>query len=296
MWLYVPFPCAPESEDSISQSTSHWEALSQSVTSNGNSPQPRSLRSAWKRGAFNPLQFGAISQRSMDAACEAWWMSLRQDSRARITVTPGSGPDDSAGTGRSGTTLRRRFATWNPQSSSWRTWPESEPLIAMDTQDSGTFSETWPRAGTMRSGCAYERPTWERRTTGNGGSASRGSQRMAVFPTPSARDAKGENHVRHLAVARGRKHMDQLPNFIAHSDSSPQRLIDSQNGQKSSSDTPTSVRRLNPAFVSWLMGFPWWWTHPEPLSFAPSATQLYLCKLRSLCASFCGDPASSFRE
>jgi hypothetical protein len=268
-----------------------------------------------------------------------------------------------------------RFATWNPQSSCWRTWPESEPLIATGTQDSGTFSGTWPRAGTMRNGCAFERPTWERRIAASGGSASHGGSAWTTpdagaqhggsthrsiakevlswpepplrrkshsenwrkaplvpcwttptlddvnnitrrsgaqkslardayqwqtparaFPTPSARDAKGENHSRHLAVARGRKHMDQLPNFIAHSDSSPQRLIDSPNGQTSSSDSPALPRRLNPAFVSWLMGFPWWWTNPAPLSFAHSATQLYLCRLRSLCASFCGGPASSFGD
>jgi hypothetical protein len=149
----------------------------------------------------------------------------------------------------------------------------------------------------MRNGCAYERPTWERRITAIDGSASHGAgKRTAVFPTPSARDAKGENHARHLAVASGRKHMDQLPNFIAHSDCSPQRLMNSQSGPESSSGSPTLLRRLNPAFVSWLMGFPWWWTQPGPLSFAPSEMQSYLCRLRSLCASFCGGPASSFRE
>jgi len=297
MWLYVPSLSAPVSEDSTSQSTSLWEELSRSVTSNGNSPQPGSLRSAWRKGAFHPLRFGAISQRSMDAACEAWWTSLRRDSRARITVSPGSGPGDSESTARSGISSSRRFATWNPQSSCWRTWPESGLLIAMDEQDSGTFSETWPRAGTMRNGCAFERPAWERPITATGGSASHGaSRRTAVFPTPSARDAKGENHARHLAVARGRKHMDQLPNFIAYSDSSPQRLMSSDSGRQSSSGSPTLLRRLNPAFVSWLMGLPWWWTQPGPLSFAPSEMQSYLCRLRSLCASFCGDPASSFGD
>jgi hypothetical protein len=83
--------------------------------------------------------------------------------------------------------------------------------------------------------------------------------------------------------------MDQLPNFIAHSDSSPQRLMSSDSGRKSSSGSPTLLRRLNPAFVSWLMGLPWWWTQPGPLSFAHSEMQSYLCRLRSLCESFCGD-------
>jgi len=86
--------------------------------------------------------------------------------------------------------------------------------------------------------------------------------------------------------------MDQLPNFIAHSDASPQRLMSSDSGRKSSSGSPILLRRLNPAFVSWLMGLPWWWTNPARLSFARSEMQSYLCRLRSLCASFCGGPAS----
>ena len=144
----------------------------------------------------------------------------------------------------------------------------------------------------------WQTPSMQRfRTRGGNRSDELGLDNQAkAFPTPSARDAKGENHSRHVAVAKGRKHMDQLPNFIAHSDCSPQRRIDSGSGQKASSDSPTSPRRLNPAFVSWLMGFPWWWTQPVPLSFAHSEMQSYLCRLRSLCESFCGGPASSFKE
>ena len=33
-----------------------------------------------------------------------------------------------------------------------------------------------------------------------------------------------------------------------------------------------SGRRLNPAFVSWLMGMPWFWTRAEPTSFGAQAT------------------------
>ncbi len=40
-------------------------------------------------------------------------------------------------------------------------------------------------------------------------------------------------------------------------------------GPPSLSDTPSSRPRLSPPFVCWLMGLPWWWTHPEPISFAP---------------------------
>jgi len=433
MWLYVPCLSAPASEDSTSQSISHWEQCARSVTLNGNSPRPGSLRSAWRKGAFRPLQFGAISQPSMDAACEAWWTSLRRASRARITLSPENAKDGSEGTARCGISYAKPFAVSSRGSSFWRTYPASAPLISeMEEADSdgsfqpgcGLFLATWPRSGTMRNGCAFERPTWAPLITEIDGSASHGAgiwttpdagaqtggsthrtiakdamawpqaplrrknhgenwrqqplvpawptpmategktpgartrtkhslssasaawttptlddvnnitrrsrqqrsltrdanlwqtpstqrfrtrggnrsdelgldNQAKAFPTPSARDAKGENHSRHLAAAKGRKHMDQLPNFIAHSDCSPQRRIDSTSGSACSTSSNTLRRRLNPAFVSWLMGFPWWWTQPVPLSFAHSEMQSYLCRLRSLCARFCGDPESSFGD
>lgn len=49
-----------------------------------------------------------------------------------------------------------------------------------------------------------------------------------------------------------------------------------------------SKRKLNPAFVCWLMNWPWFWTHPAPLSFARRETASWLSKARLLCESFCG--------
>ena len=49
-------------------------------------------------------------------------------------------------------------------------------------------------------------------------------------------------------------------------------------------------RRLNPAFVCWLMGLPWWWTHPEPINFAAVAMDAYRSKLRSLLSSYFSVP------
>src|SRR5262249_5381285 len=36
------------------------------------------------------------------------------------------------------------------------------------------------------------------------------------WPTPAARDYKGENAAVHLHRSTGAKHLDQLPNFVAH--------------------------------------------------------------------------------
>jgi len=73
------------------------------------------------------------------------------------------------------------------------------------------------------------------------------------WPTPAARDYKGANSRHHCETAKGRAHMDQLPNFVSHS--SPP-VPTTQDGEPSSSST----RRLNPRFVEMLMGWPLGWT------------------------------------
>ncbi|WP_234186434.1 hypothetical protein [Shinella sp. NM-101] len=39
---------------------------------------------------------------------------------------------------------------------------------------------------------------------------------VAMWPTPAARDHKGANSPDHLESGTGRKHLDQLPNFVEH--------------------------------------------------------------------------------
>jgi len=60
-------------------------------------------------------------------------------------------------------------------------------------------------------------------------------------------------------------------------------------GEKSSKETPTSARRLNPAFVSWLMGWPWWWTRPGRISCERQEMELWRCRLRWHLAFYLGD-------
>lgn len=101
------------------------------------------------------------------------------------------------------------------------------------------------------------------------------------WPTPASRDHKGENSTAHLENGTGRMHLDQLPNFVAHSFSHPARAT-WPHGQTSSRcrqasrqifrsamlNVPATTlrrwlkagtwrkRRLNPLFVEWLMGWP----------------------------------------
>lgn len=67
--------------------------------------------------------------------------------------------------------------------------------------------------------------------------------RIAMLPTPATRDYRGENSLEHCTTnGTGRKHMDQLPNAIAHGTSTGMKL------------------RLEPVMCEWMMGFPEGWT------------------------------------
>lgn len=82
-------------------------------------------------------------------------------------------------------------------------------------------------------------------------------ERLA-WPTPAARDAKGENALPFHERGGGTKG-EQLPNFVAHI-AGPRLQGTPSDGPSSSSSAPTSLLRLNPAFVEWLMGLPDGWT------------------------------------
>ena len=111
--------------------------------------------------------------------------------------------------------------------------------------------------------------------------ASCSPSQAAHWPTPASRDHKGENSEAHLQNGTGRKHLDQLPNYVRHSFSrpDPQTVL---HGLPPSQWRPASrrllrsvtsrvvrrslarwlrngnwrKRRLNPNFVEWLMGWP----------------------------------------
>jgi len=96
-----------------------------------------------------------------------------------------------------------------------------------------------------------------------------------VWGTPSAHDRK--------STPREVDHGIQLANQVA-AFSPPAQLPTGEPSQK------RSGRRLNPAFVSWLMGSPWYWTRAEPISFAAQETASWRSKLLSRLLSLCGEP------
>jgi hypothetical protein len=102
------------------------------------------------------------------------------------------------------------------------------------------------------------------------------------WPTPAARDSKGANSAEHaLITGGGRKHMDQLSNFVAHSSHLAQPMPDGPPSCESGQDSPPpSAKRLNPAFGEWLMGWPIGHTIAEPSASSASEMASWRCKLR----------------
>jgi hypothetical protein len=73
----------------------------------------------------------------------------------------------------SGPTSLRQFAEYDPESSSWRTWPDT------GLWGSTPYKQTWPRCGMTCGGRAFELPTWGHHMGGNGSSS--------LLPTPEAK-------------------------------------------------------------------------------------------------------------
>lgn len=106
------------------------------------------------------------------------------------------------------------------------------------------------------------------------------AEEVKKWPTPAVRDHKGSNSEKHCKVTgKGRKHMDQLPNAVAHGGTSTPQTYPtptSQDNQRCPSmmsrgracrdfraQEPTG--QLNPDWVEWLMGWPIGWTDLKPL-------------------------------
>jgi len=106
-------------------------------------------------------------------------------------------------------------------------------------------------------------------------------QTASRWPTPAERDWKGPNGPEHLANGSGRKHLDQLPNFVRHC--SPPAPAPSTSGGKSSRTT----RRLNPRFVEWLMGWPLGWSEIGCALPATEWSRWRRAMHSSLCALLC---------
>lgn len=164
--------------------------------------------------------------------------------------------------------------------------------------------QTWPTPTAQDSEQAGGAGTIQRGMRGH--SLNSAAMLASAWPTPAARDGNGANSEEHaLVTGGGRKHMDQLANFVAYSPlaqpildgrkssptalSSPRQspLVASVSGGTTRPDL-SERKRLNPAFATWLMGWPWWWTNPEPRNFGASEMASWRCALQQQLSCFFG--------
>ena len=164
VWLFVP-----ELADLNSDSQSPCPNTELWVTLSGTPSQRPSSWRGWQTRAWIRLLSGTALQPSTAArGVESWISSL-----AVSPVSRGAPQDDRqapATSGGSGLTSHELFVKWNRDSSSWKT-SQGYLLAGLDT-----FSETWPKCGSMRSGACYRRPSVVLRTD-DGGCSS--------WPTPN---------------------------------------------------------------------------------------------------------------
>ena len=98
--------------------------------------------------------------------------------------------------------------------------------------------------------------------------------RYTAWPTPGTGTPNSlRGSAQHPDIRRANGHQVNLQNVACHS--FPQAQPTPKPGSESLPSGPTSRRRLNPAFVDWLMGLPPGWT-----DYAPVETALWFSRVR----------------
>ncbi len=152
-----------------------------------------------------------------------------------------------------GGTTGELLARLSPDLLSWKT---SQRCLVEGWE---TFSETWPRSGTMQNGTAYQLPPLVPLIEETG---------LGLLPTPAARDWKGsvsgETLRARTSMTRGvslEEHLlrQMLPTPSAGNSHSAGRL-DEWGGMNPFRGTDIGKLHLNPSFVEEIMGFPTEWT------------------------------------
>lgn len=153
-----------------------------------------------------------------------WSSEASHDDHVRISVTPGRAPVWPVSEAGSGSSTREWFASYDRESSSWKTSQRS--LLAGWDE----FSETWPKQGMTQSGRAFELPMSVPRIDGSG---------CLLWPTPTAQQSQNRTCSR------------LNPQSVHHDGVT---LLDAL------ALLELNPRECSPAWVEPLMGFPDGWT------------------------------------
>jgi hypothetical protein len=145
------------------------------------------------------------------------------------------------------------FANFDLDTHLWKTLQRS--LLG----DYQTYSERWPRSGTMRNGTVYRLPTLAPLT---GGIVS------SSLPTPKASDAERGGRGELLALVRGKKtrQMWPTPTVVTGTGGAAMCKWGGSGARKRLRSMVSDQEfngALNPTWQEWLMGFPLDWTDLE---------------------------------
>jgi hypothetical protein len=255
----------------------------------------------WRNGKpmeFSRLsRFGLTSQLLTDTRGEELLMWFRVDFLAKTSASLAQEMVSTESDRGSGRKWRGSFARFDLDSCSWKTAQCS--LL----EDSTEFSETWPKAGSMRNGECYLRPILEPRTSEKGSgfwptpTCGGGGQTLPEGTTPTGQTPDGRKQTVCLERYVQQVERDLWPTPTASLGTKGGRVTPRKSREGGTLIEAVSARsmwatptvkgnynrkglsaqsgdglatqvggRLNPDWVEWLMGWPIGWTALQPLA------------------------------
>ena len=160
-----------------------------------------------------------------------------EDSLAKTLASPGKGQVSRESDQDCGLSSIESFASFDPDTLSWRT---SQLSLFGGWM---SYSESWPRAGMMRNGKSYPRRPLVPRISGIG---------LSFWPTPKAQTGREGISPRTLEMVREGVAEASLTRVILMPEQWPPGNWKEGTG-----------RHPNPQFLEYLMGFPIGWTDLE---------------------------------
>ena len=242
------------------------------ATSSGKASPRLSSWTGWKHRPWSQLLSGAATSKTWTPPHFSGWIG----SSPGFPASHGLWPESSSGTKTSGTlgmSSSVSFARWSPSGC----WSKTSP--GLFDSDCPAYSETWPKAGSMRNGSVSKRPTLGPLTSASGslclptptastyGSNAGGQNpgpkrhslesmaRSGMWPTPKASDGDkgGPGNSGRAGGENLRTAVQSFPTPRSNGGGN----AGGSNSRKAAIKAGTYISgQLNPTWVEWLMGCP----------------------------------------